>query len=146
MAVVWHVDDLKVSHENKQIANSFIKSIQEKYEDEARKVKTTHGKIHKYLGMALDYSVLFNVRIRMEDYFLEIIEDFPEEISAMSKTPAAKYLFKVDEETPKIDEQKADIYHTTISKSLFLCKRTRPDIQVVVAFLLTRVTEPDKDD
>ena len=64
----------------------------------------------------------------------------------MSKTPAAEPLFKVDEETPKINEQRTDIYHTTILKCLFLCKRARPDIQVAVGFLSTRVMEPDKDD
>ena len=37
-------------------------------------------------------------------------------------------------------------YHTFVAKSLFLCKRGRPDIQTAVAFLTTRVQEPDVDD
>ena len=33
-----------------------------------------------------------------------------------------------------------------MAKSLFLCKRTRPDLQPTVPFLCTRVKEPDVDD
>ncbi len=146
MTVVWHVDDLKVSHKSKQEVDSFIKRIRNRYEDDAGKVKITRGKIHKYLGMTLDYSIPFNIRIGMLDYVEKIIDDFPEVISSPAKTPASEHLFKVDEDTPKIDADRAEIFHTTIAKCLFLCKRARPDIQVAVAFLTTRVTEPDEDD
>ena len=33
-----------------------------------------------------------------------------------------------------------------MEKSLFLCKRGRPDIQTALAFLCNRVREPDEDD
>ncbi len=33
-----------------------------------------------------------------------------------------------------------------MAKGLFLCKRSRPDIQTTIAFLCTRVKEPDEDD
>ena len=29
---------------------------------------------------------------------------------------------------------------------MFLCKRARPDIETLVSFLTTRVTQPEKDD
>jgi hypothetical protein len=38
------------------------------------------------------------------------------------------------------------MYHHNTAKLLFLCKRARPDIQTVVAFLCTRVKNPDEDD
>ena len=44
----------------------------------------------------------------------------------------------------KIYSDKADVFHTTIDKSLFLCKRARPDIQPTVPFLCTRVKVPDE--
>eukprot|EP00957_Ditylum_brightwellii_P114072 8697448-Ditylum_brightwellii.AAC.1 len=37
-------------------------------------------------------------------------------------------------------------FHTSTAKLLFLCKRARPDLQKAIAFLTTRVKEPDKDD
>ena len=33
-----------------------------------------------------------------------------------------------------------------VANALFACKRARPDIKLVVAFLSTRVRAPDKDD
>ncbi len=36
--------------------------------------------------------------------------------------------------------------HTYVAKTLFLCKRARPDLQTVVAFLCTRVQSCDEDD
>ena len=38
------------------------------------------------------------------------------------------------------------MFHHNTAKLLFLCKRARPDIQPPVAFLCTRVQEPDQDD
>eukprot|EP00957_Ditylum_brightwellii_P196841 14997558-Ditylum_brightwellii.AAC.1 len=37
-------------------------------------------------------------------------------------------------------------FHTNTAKLLFLCKRARQDIQTAVAFLTTRVKQPDEDD
>lgn len=36
--------------------------------------------------------------------------------------------------------------HHRVARLLFLCKRARPDLQVAVAFLSTRVKSPDCDD
>jgi hypothetical protein len=36
--------------------------------------------------------------------------------------------------------------HTIIDKALFACKRARPDIQLAIAFLSTRVRELNEDD
>jgi hypothetical protein len=38
------------------------------------------------------------------------------------------------------------MFHHNVTKLLFLSKRARPDIQTAVAFLCTRVREPDTDD
>ena len=37
-------------------------------------------------------------------------------------------------------------FHRTVAQLLFLCMRARRDIQTPVAFLATRMKEPDKDD
>ena len=45
----------------------------------------------------------------------------------------------------KLDKEIKKIFHTYTTKSLFLCKRERPDIETTVTFLTTRVIEPDKN-
>ena len=38
-----------------------------------------------------------------------------------------------------LDRGKSETYHTTVAKGLFLCKRSRPDIQPTIAVLSTQV-------
>ena len=46
----------------------------------------------------------------------------------------------------KLDETASEFFHHVVAQLLFLCKRGRPDLQTAVAFLTTRVKEPDTDD
>ena len=50
------------------------------------------------------------------------------------------------ENVNKLDEARKQKFHTFTAKGLFLCKRARPDIQTAIAFLSTRVKNPDEDD
>jgi len=62
-------------------------------------------------------------------------------------TPASDHLFEVNMENPSsLDQSTSDMFHTNVTKLLFLCKHTCPDIQSVMAFLCTRVKGPDMDD
>ena len=45
-----------------------------------------------------------------------------------------------------LDKGKSEAYHTTVAKGLFLCKRSRPDIQPTIAVLSTRVKSPTESD
>ena len=62
------------------------------------------------------------------------------------KTLAAEYLFMVIPNKTNLDAEKSDVFHTIISKVLFLCKRARTNIQLKVPFLFTRFKIPDEDD
>jgi hypothetical protein len=42
--------------------------------------------------------------------------------------------------------RKVLVFHHTVAQLLFMCTRARRDIQTAVAFLTTRVKEPDEDD
>ena len=53
MTVIWHVDDLKVSHKDLVQVKKFGDWLEETY---GKKVARHSGKIHDYLGMVLDYS------------------------------------------------------------------------------------------
>ena len=111
-------------------------------------MKLKRGKIHEYLGMQLDFSVVGQVKITMFDYIQEMLEDFHkfDPNKTISRTPAADHLFKVRDDQPKLDEQKAQVFHTLTAKSLFATKLARPNIHTSVAFLTTRVICPDEDD
>jgi len=60
-------------------------------------------------------------------------------------TPASKKLFEVG--TGKdLDVSRKEMYHTYVAKAMFMSKRARPDIHQVVAFLSTRVKQPNESD
>ena len=69
--VMWHVDDLKISHVDKKVNDEFIKWVDELYGDyEIGRVKAVRGKKHDYIGMILDYGVPGQVSIDMK-YFVQ---------------------------------------------------------------------------
>jgi hypothetical protein len=142
--VIWHVDDLKVSHDDSEVLTDFGKWIKDKYGD----CKEHRGKVHDYLGMELDYSEPGRVKITMISYLQDIINEFPEEIIGTKVTPAADYLFKVRDrgEAKPLPEEQATIFHRTVAKLVFVQARARRDLQTPVAFLTTRVKGPDEDD
>ena len=47
--IVWHVDDFKISHEDKEVVGDIIKKL--KLEQEYGKMTVTTGDIHSYCGM-----------------------------------------------------------------------------------------------
>jgi len=148
LTITWHVDDLKVSHKSKKVVNDFIQWIRNKYED-VTKVKPSHGKKNDYLAMMLDYSTPGVVKIDMEKYIKDMVKSFPyvDEVGTTSaKTPAADYLFQVNDDSKKLDYSKREVFHTTVAKALFISCRSRQDIKCAVSFLCTRVKQPDEDD
>jgi hypothetical protein len=96
--------------------------------------------------MTLDYSEKGKVMVKMLDYVDNMLRDAPADMAGESATSAGNHLFQVNEEGTKLDEEKAQVYHHIVAKALFLCKRARPDLQTAVAFLCTRVKQPDTDD
>jgi hypothetical protein len=63
----------------------------------------------------------------------------------VAATPAAKHLFKVNNNSAPLSEDKLTTYHHFTAKSHFAAKRARPDISTAVAFLTTRVKGPNLD-
>ena len=68
-----------------------------------------------------------------------MLEDFPVKFKHTETvvTPSNEKLFKIDKCKP-LDKTRAEQFHTTVAKGLFLCKRARPDFQPTNAALCTR--------
>jgi hypothetical protein len=80
MTITFHVDDCKLSHEEPKEMDNMIAWLREEYksifEDGSGKMTVSRGKVHKYLGMMLDYTTKGQVKITMFDYVNEIITAF----------------------------------------------------------------------
>mgnify|MGYP000055058244 CR=1 FL=1 len=152
LTVVWHVDDLKVSHVLATVvtrmANWLKKTYERLFDDGSGKMKICRGKIHEYLGMTLDFTVSGQVRVTMLPYVKEIVDLFTQydNSTSITATPAAEHLYTVTDKAVPLDEDQKTVFHNYVAKCLFLTKRARPDIATAVAFLTTRVKSSDEDD
>ena len=82
----------------------------------------------------------------MIDYIGKIIDNIPENMKGGSATPAAHHLFDISEDATKLSQADADIFQHFVAQLLYLSKRERPDIQLAVSFLYTRVRGTHTDE
>jgi hypothetical protein len=162
--VCFHVDDCKVLHLTTKVVDETIEWLRSGYEnvfkDGTRQMKLHCGKTHKYLGMSLDFSHPNQCRVTMIDYVDEIVvaydkalKDLSDGFSAFTKkknvartSMAPDDFFIVDKDTEKLSEEGAKAFHNLVAKTLYVSKRSRPDVSTAIAFLTTRVRAPDAND
>ena len=96
--------------------------------------------------MKLDFNIDGKLIMDMVDYVEEILDDAPPSMTGEALTPAPNHLFDIRDDCEKLNEEEKRLFHFIVAKSLFLCKRGRPDIQTAISFLCTRVKNPDFDD
>jgi hypothetical protein len=152
MTICFHVDVYKLSHRKTKAMDSMIEYLRQEYEsifeDGSGAMAVSRGKIQKYIGMALDYTVRGQANITMFVYVDEILTAFykAEPKGGGTKTIAAPdILFKVDENCEKLKQDKAVELHNLVAKTLYSTKRARPDTCITIVFLTTRVRAPEKD-
>jgi hypothetical protein len=144
--ILWHVDDIKVSHVDPTAVTTVLALINEEYGKETP-LTVTRGKVHDYLGMMIDFTMPGRVQFRMIKYLADTLDNLPEDMKGEAATPAGEHLFKVDEDAPTLlNDDDATMFHPNTAKLLFTAKRARPDLQLAVAFLCIRVQAPDTDD
>lgn len=77
ITICFHVDDCKVSHELVQVVDDAIKWLRRDYEsifeDGSGAMVVHRGKVHKYLGMTIDFNTKGIVEVSMVDYVKDII-------------------------------------------------------------------------
>ena len=129
----FHVDDLLSSHMDPKVNDEFLKWLNREYGTYGE-VKAVRGPIHDYLGMKLDFSKTPKVKIDMAYYVQDMLDDFPIQFkkNETAISPAGDNLFE-EGKGKELDKTKAEQFHTTVAKGLFLCKRARPDIHTAIA-------------
>jgi hypothetical protein len=143
--IVWHVDDLKISHVKPSVVSDIISQLRKAFGQEAP-LTITRGKYHEYLGMHLDFSKKGKVTVEMIKFVTDLISQVPADMSGLANTPALSHLLQVKCKNPTLlDENTADLFHTLVAKLLYPSKHGQPDILLPVSFLCSRVKSPDQD-
>jgi hypothetical protein len=146
--VLWHVDDLKMSHMDPAVVESLLDLLNDGVCSKLSPLVTTRGKTHDCLGMTLGFTEDGKVKIAMKDCIEEMLAETPDDVDGKAGTPASLHLFAIQDEPGGLllDEDGAELFHHHTAKLLFLSRRAWPDIQTAVSFLTKRVKAPDQDD
>ena len=146
VTIQFHVDDLKISHKEQKVLDDILYDLNIKFGTKKKALSASTGLIHEYLGITISFDELHKVKFTMFDYLEDILSEMPSDMDGIARTPAQDDLFTVDEHSPLLNEKDADFYHRTTARLLFAAKRARPDLQVAVAYMCTRVKAPTVSD
>ena len=154
LTIQFHVDDLRCSHMEQKVWDDLVKDLNNVFQTNKKELVETKGDIHKYLGLTIDFSGKYNLDepnkpgqfiFTMFDYIEDIVASAPPDMRGISPDLAKSKLFEVHDILPRLNIRETDKFHSTTARLLFAAKRARPDIQVAVAYLCTRVREPIRD-
>ena len=73
---MWHVNDLKVWHVEKDLVEDILKKLNEKFGKESP-FEARRGKVLEYLGITLDYRERGKVKFAMCEYIIKLLEEIP---------------------------------------------------------------------
>jgi hypothetical protein len=138
ITICFHVDDCKILHESTKVVYKSIDWLQAEYEsifeDGSGEMKVHRGKVHKYLGMSLDFSHKGQYCVTMYDYLDGILEVFDEAVKKHNegyttvqkrrcvKTAAPDNLFVVNEYCKTLSLEAAASFHMIVAKTLYVTK------------------------
>ena len=89
--ILWHVDYLTMSNFDPAIISSILADIDAEY-GKISKINIMRGKLHKYLGMTIDYSSPGKIIFSMISYIGKMLDCIPKYMKGGSVTPDSQYL------------------------------------------------------
>jgi hypothetical protein len=143
VTVCFHVDDLLITSQSEENMEKVIDDILKKF----KSCNVNRSLKQSYLGMTLDFSSVGKCKVTMEGYVNNVLSKYNVGTSTAA-TPATEKLFHVDLKSPTLTPSDAKEFHSRVATLLYLSRRVRPDLQVAVNFLTTRVqcsTDQDWD-
>ena len=88
--------------------------------------------------MTLDFSEEGKFIVNMEEFINKILIGLPEDINGVATTPAADHLFKTRNDAPKLNKERAELFHRVTAQILFWAQCGRPDLRTAILFLTKR--------
>jgi len=113
------MDDLKISHINKNVVEDIIRLLSERFGKEIPH-SNARGKVLEYLVMTLDYMTKGKMKISMYEYIEKLLTELPSDINGLVKTPAASHLFNVNKDMTKLPDKSAQLFQQLVYKLLYL--------------------------
>jgi hypothetical protein len=134
-----YVDDILASSEDASAIDEVVAGLRKEFDE----VEVDFSDDISYLGMRIRRAK-GKVTVTMFTYIADLIKYAG--FTGVKTSPAEGDIFEIDESSPLLNRKAAKEFHTIVAKTLYLAKRARPDIAVVVAYLCTRVKSPTDED
>ena len=100
------------------------------------------GKVHKYLGVNIDYSSPGKVILSMVDCIVNMHDDIPEDMKGYQQHPLHTTSLILRKMRPNYPEP-THIFHRFVAQLLYLSNQARKYLQLEVLLLFTRVIDLD---
>ena len=127
--IVFHVDDLKLSHNDVEQVSNNIPKLESTYATSIDSTTVHRGKLYHYLGMTVDFRVQEEVQLMMYDYINKLIDSLPDDMKESKHTAALEYIFCIDsEEEIKLLPERSDLFHKVAAQVLCISNYGRPDL------------------
>ena len=78
--------------------------------------------------MTLDFSKVGTCIVDTDDYIKEILNDLSKDMNGTAITPVADHLFKIRDNAPKLNKERAEFFHRVVTQILFVAQRGQPDL------------------
>ena len=117
--IIFPVGDLKMSEVDSNIVASVLAEIGAEYRKMV-KITITRGKIHKYLGMTINYSLPEKWILSMVNYMVKMLYDTPEDMKGESATPFAHHFLYLAEDATTLSQTGAESFHHFLAQILYL--------------------------
>ena len=140
--ILFHVDDNKLSHEDPNVVTEILNKVTDHFGD----LVTTRGDAHDFLGIGIKIRKDGLVAIEQHKHIEESLKTFGPTFTHYVSSPCAQHLWHVNDKAEKLSVEDSELFHSVVEKLLHITKRSRPDIETAVAFLITRVSKSDVDD
>ncbi len=90
--LLWHVDCMKISHKDPKVVTEIINKIKQQY-GKIGQLTETHGKVHPYLGMVLNYSNDRKVIFQMYEFIKNMLVDMTASMQGKAATPQPPIIY-----------------------------------------------------
>ena len=118
--IIWNVDYLKMSHIDSNIVSDVISGIDAEY-GKIAKMAIMRGKIHRYLGMNINYSLPGKIILSMVEFIGKMLNNIPEKMKGKLATLSACHPFDIVEDTTKLSRTDTDLL-ITLWRSYCTCQ------------------------
>lgn len=145
--IYFHVNDILSSHKDAKVNDKFLEELNDLYY-KWKPCTSMREKEYEFLGMTFNYNANGTLDVQIDGHIDDFIENCPQinENTGVVTTPATKNLFSIDNQSKNFNPKQKIEFHSCVAKGLYIGRHTRPGIQIPIAVLSSRVSDPNNSD